>query len=221
MDATDDRQVGVSGGRKRRVASFGDSISVQYGEALEAALGDAFVVVRKDGLAEAMADLDLPRGSNLGNSNSALTFLKGLAEQGGPGFDAMLINCGLHDVIYREGQAGRAVSDEQYRENLGQILELAKGLAGQVFWVRTTPVHEANHNSESSGLRRFSRDVDRVNAIADEVCRERGVATIDLHGFTLSQGDLKETCPDGRHFSAAVQAAQGRYLAGLVRDAIN
>jgi len=198
------------------LASFGDSISVQYGPFLDRALADHFRVTRKQGLAEALKNLDVPAGTNVGSSTKMLAYLQELAAIDAFQPRVMLLNCGLHDILTDPATGQRRTSDDQYRQNMNELLHLALRLTDTLIWVRTTPVYEPHHNPPGGDFYRYQRDVDTVNAIADDCCRERGVAMIDLHAFTLAQGDLAKTCPDGRHFTEPIRQAQGSFLGGWV-----
>ena len=85
--------------------------------------------------------------------------------------------------------------------------------------MRTTPVDDERHAQRTSfGFHRYQADVDRYNAVADEVMTQAGVKVIDLAGFTaaclLPEGEALFS--DGVHFSPTVQAAQGAWLAGIL-----
>ena len=78
---------------------IGDSISIQYGPYLEAALAGTWQYARKEGDAEARLNLDIPIGANGGDSGRVLGFLSSWADSvTAPIYDLMLINCGLHDI---------------------------------------------------------------------------------------------------------------------------
>jgi len=199
-----------------RLISLGDSISIQYGPYLEAALEGHYTVTRKAGQDEALQDLDVPTGANVGDSGMLLRYLRHEKEHGNLTCNVMTLNCGLHDVKFTQATESLQVPIEQTRQNLPEVLDIANAAAGKLNWVRTTPVHEPHHNREASNIWRYNRDVDAVNAIADELCRERDIPMIDLHAFTLAQGDMADTCPDGRHFTPEVQQAQARFIADTV-----
>jgi len=55
---------------------IGDSISIQYGPYLEAALRGVMAYARKEGEEEALLNLDIPQGANGGDSGMVLSFLE-------------------------------------------------------------------------------------------------------------------------------------------------
>lgn len=195
---------------------IGDSISIQYGPHLAAALLDRCRYHRKAGEDEARLDLDQPRGANGGDSGMVRAFLAArAADPDTPRHDLLLVNCGLHDIKIAKDSGAIAVDAASYRENLEAIVALAPRLADRLVWIRTTPVDDERHAGRTGfGFHRYQRDVATYNGIADAVMQAAGVTILDLHGFTLSCGE--ELFSDGVHFTAAVQQRQGAWLAGWI-----
>jgi lysophospholipase L1-like esterase len=202
--------------RLPRLFVLGDSISIEYGPHLQRMLASHFHYSRKSGDEQALKNLDIPEGSNGGDSRMCLEFLRGMLESGELTVDLLLLNCGLHDVKHspQRPDGPSQVPLEQYRENLRAILELLKAHRLPVIWVRTTPVCDAQHNAPGTGIIRYQRDVDRFNEAADAIMTEQGVHLFDLAGFTLSLGRPEEVLRDGRHFHEPIQKLQAAFLAG-------
>lgn len=199
----------------RKLFVLGDSISIQYGPHLEANLRGKWLYARKTGEAEAMLNLDVPEGANGGDSAMCLAFLRGLVAGDALDADVLLLNCGLHDIKSDPlNPTRKQVPIDAYRANLHGLIDAAQTRGTQVVWVRTTPAHEPTHNLPGMTFWRFNADVDAYNAAADEVMRERGVPTIDLHGFTTSLGPLESLLHDGRHYHEPIQRLQAAYIAG-------
>lgn len=59
---------------------------------------------------------------------------------------------------------------------------------------------------------RYAADCRAYNLRADEIMRARGVPVVDLHTFTLNQGD--DLFCDHVHFREPVRMSQGAFLAG-------
>lgn len=195
---------------------IGDSISMQYGPYLEAALAGRFRYDRKRG---ENGDLDNPSGANGGDSGRVLAYLRGLAEAGDFHADWLLINCGLHDLKTDPQTGAKQVPLEEYESNLRAIVECAGALAGQMLWVRTTPVDDETHNSRAKQFHRHAVDLDAYNAAADRVMAEAGIPGIDLCGYTNSLGGPEVIFRDHVHFPEEVQRLQAAYIAGYL-DAV-
>lgn len=199
---------------QNRIHVVGDSISLQYGPFLQRALGPAFHYTRKGGEEEALLDLDVPRGSNGGDSAMVREYLERLADGGRFHVDVLLINCGLHDIKTDPASAARQVEPDAYRENLAAIIALAARLAGQTIWIETTPVDDTLHARRKTNFGRVQADVVLYNAIAAEVMTERAIPILDLGRFTATLGSGAAIFRDGVHFVEPVQQQQAAYIAG-------
>ncbi|MCE9590591.1 MAG: hypothetical protein K8S99_08725 [Planctomycetes bacterium] len=202
-----------------RLFILGDSVSIQYGPFLAAMVAGSFRYARKSGREAAAKNLDTPEPENGGDSRCCLAYLSAALKNGELQTDVLLLNCGLHDIKVRSADPDRAtqVPIDEYRANLAKIISLVTGAGICLIWVRTTPVEESQHNPPGSGMHRHSANVDRFNAAADEVMAKHGVPAIDLHGFSLGMGPLKETLSDGRHFHEPIQRLQAAHIAGWLR----
>lgn len=197
-----------------RIYVIGDSISIQYGPYLEAMLAGQIGYGRKEGADEANLNLDVPVGANGGDSAMVLQFLTACREAGRelPG-DAVVLNCGLHDIKMDPATRQRQVPLEAYESNLAAIATLVlDGLRRRLVWVRTTPCDERVHNARQKQFHRFSMDVLAYNAVADAVMAAHGVPSIDLHTFTLNLGG--ELYCDHVHFHEPVRRQQAAFIAG-------
>lgn len=197
-----------------RLFVLGDSISLQYGTALEQAVQGLFAYSRKQGLAEAMANLDIPAGANGGDSNNCLAFLRTLHGHSDFRADVILLNCGLHDIKTNPGTGKKQVPADRYQQNLKDMINVVEDMGCRLVWVTTTPVDEATHNTEEMDFHRHNADVRERNAIAAAVMAEAGVPLLDLHRFSISLGEPSDTLRDGRHFHEPICQQQGAYIAG-------
>jgi lysophospholipase L1-like esterase len=200
--------------REKRPTVFvvGDSISMQYGPYLQNHLQGFFDYDRKRDNGLGTGNLDNPEGANGGDSRMVREYLELRLKD--PGFkpDVLLINCGLHDIKRNSQTSAIQINETAYRQNLEAIYKLAKGRNIQLIWLRTTPVVDDRHNSRSKAFHRFSKDVDRYNAIADDVFSKRKVPMIDLYQFTLNLGD--DTYIDHVHYKESARALQAAFIAG-------
>jgi lysophospholipase L1-like esterase len=199
----------------KKVLSLGDSIALQYGPYLEQYLRGLMAYERVAGTAEALKNLDLPNGANLGDSNRVLAYLharlaKGLLVDA----DYLLLNCGLHDIRTDFQSGEKQVPLEQYKTNLPKIIEAVKQLGPRLIWVRTTPCDEAVHNVRSTQFHRYAADGVAYNAAADEIMAAAGVKSLDLYTFTVNLGLGREVYCDHVHFPEHVREKQAAFLAG-------
>ncbi len=193
----------------------GDSISIDYHEALERECLGRYRYSRKGGLELARKDLDHPQGANGGNSGRVLEHLHQVLQAPAAMADTIVVNSGLHDIKTDPATGKRQVSLEDYRKNLRAMLKLVLQAGKRMVWISTTPVDELRHNSRSS-FHRFENDVARYNAAAAKIMAEQNVLVIDLHAFSSQiKCDLFR---DHVHFKSAVSQQQAEYIkAGLDR----
>jgi len=200
-----------------RVFLLGDSISIQYGPALESYLqGVADYDRKRDGDTDrAAADLDLPQGANGGNSARLLAYLKARRANGGIPADWLVFNCGLHDIKTDPVTGRPQVVLGQYKENLRACLAEARAMHLRAIWINITPIMEDRHNQLRTDFKRFTRDIDAYNAAADRIMREAAVPVIDLHGFSMRL--IPAGLADHVHFNESAQHLQAAFIAGSLR----
>jgi lysophospholipase L1-like esterase len=197
---------------------LGDSISLHYGPALTRLLAAGWEVTRKsddEGGAVAAANLDLAQGANGGDSARVLAYLRQRRRNGGLPAEALLLNCGLHDLKVDPTIGQRQVPLADYETNLRLILTEVAALGPRLLWVRTTPVIDDVHNRHGLTFHRHAADVTAYNAAADRIMRAAGVPVIDLHGFTVSLGP--NVYCDHVHYTETVREQQATYLAEALR----
>lgn len=199
----------------KHIYVIGDSISIQYGPHLEAALDGHFACDRKRG-DEAMRDLNNPRGANGGDSSMVLSFLQEQFASGSFKPDVLLLNCGLHDIKYKDGRP--QVSLDEYRKNLEAIVALCRQHGLELVWIRTTGLKDHIHNNpehptiQKSGFFRYEKDQQAYNAAADAIMQANDIFCIDLEGFTNGLGGEDIFC-DHVHFTESVRQQQGSFIA--------
>lgn len=199
-----------------RLFVIGDSISIQYGPALERFIRGKFSYARKadEDFQRADEDLDVPAGANGGDSGMVLAYLRARRRLDPIKADVLLLNCGLHDIKTDPATGTKQVPLAQYRANLETILSETRTEFPRIIWVRTTPVFDDIHNSRSTSFHRFGRDVDAYNAAADQIMAGAGIPCVDLHGFSLSF--LPEGFCDHVHFTESARELQAAFLAGAL-----
>ncbi len=195
----------------------GDSISVGYSPHLEKFTKGVFQFYgRKTGMEEALKDLDIPLGSNVGDSSMVLNYLQTMLDKSDWRPEILLLNCGLHDIKTVEGSV--QIPIEGYRENLRSIIKLLADKGIKVLWVRSTPVEDEQHNSHPK-FKRYSSDLEKYNKAADEIMNETGIKMIDLHSFTSNLGKGKDIYRDHVHYYPEIEALQASYIAGFLQAA--
>ena len=194
---------------------LGDSISMHYGPYLEEDLQGTFEYDRKRDDA-GVSDLGVPEGPNGGDSRMVLEYLKARRADASFRPDILLLNCGLHDIKRNlEREKGIQVASEQYRKNLEEIYSLSVEMGTRLIWVRTTPVVDRIHNSQSRQFHRYEADLTLYNEIADSVFQNHQVPIVDLNRFTKGMGE--EAFSDHVHFHQEVRALQAAFIAGFLQ----
>jgi len=196
-----------------KIFVIGDSISVHYGPSLEKYLHGFCKYERRGGAKEAMQNLDIPAGSNGGDSSMVLTYLQAKKRIDA---DYLLLNCGLHDIKTNPTSGKKQIPLEEYKRNLQNIINFASTMPIKLIWIRTTPCDEAVHNNENSGFYRFASDCNAYNQAADEIMSNSEIPIIDLHTFTLNLAQGAELYCDHVHFPEHIREKQGAFIAGWV-----
>ncbi|QHV94131.1 SGNH/GDSL hydrolase family protein [Spirosoma endbachense] len=197
---------------------IGDSISMRYGPFLEKYVQGVWQYDRKSDDGQAAKNLDVPVGANGGDSRMVLEYLKLKAPDKSFQPDVLLLNCGLHDIKRLPETNAIQVDSVSYRKNLEAIYQLVHKRSIRLIWMRTTAVEDERHNSRSKAFKRYARDLDAYNAIADEVMHRHGVPIIDLYTFTRSLGSKHFV--DHVHYDDPAMQLQAAYIAGYLQDQI-
>lgn len=104
----------------------GDSISLQYRAYLREHLKKQFRCIRETEEAKALKNLDVPSGSNAGDSASVFARTRVLLRPSGLKPDVVLLNCGLHDIKVNRATGEINVSAVDYRKNLELTVNCAQ-----------------------------------------------------------------------------------------------
>jgi hypothetical protein len=193
---------------------IGDSIRVDYGSYVESYIGKDINIIGKEGIEEAYQNLDIPVGSNCGDSRMLVEYLKTTENLGRLEFEYFVFNCGLHDVKRTGGEEKLAVDQKEYEENLRTILGLMKDK--KVIFITSTPV-ERERYPEGFPFVRYEDDVVEYNRIANNVMHSYNVEVIDMYSFTKSLGLCGDALyRDHAHFHKQIIQLQAAYLAGAL-----
>lgn len=184
---------------KARVLSLGDSISIGYKEALSTALAATATVERPEG--------------NCSDSRMHLSSMQSWV--GATCWDAIAVNCGLHDIKRATVDAQNQVPLSEYGPNLEQIVSFLKPLTSRLVWVTTTPVVDERHNTVRS-FHRYTADVLRYNSLAAAVMHKHGIAVCDLQSWVMTMGKERIIGPDGVHFTPEGYKGAGEFLAAFL-----
>ena len=193
---------------------IGDSISVHYGPYLEKFLEGQVRIERKNGDEEALKNLDIPTGASGGDSRMVLDFLETKIKD--PSFrpDFFLFNFGLHDIKRNPPNGDLQVPPDQYEANLKKVISLLRSKNIKPVWIRTTPVMDSIHNSRQPSFRRYAKDLEMYNKVADQTCKSEHIPVVDLYSFTARH--IPGHYIDHVHFDEETRALQAAFLAGAV-----
>jgi hypothetical protein len=197
-----------------KVFLIGDSISVFYTPYLTKDLAKiSYNLERKSDNDEALKNLDVPAGSNSGDSRRVLWFLHNKLKNENFKPDLVLLNCGLHDIKRYPETHTIQVDSAEYRKNLEEIYALLEARKIPIIWINTTPVDDERHNSRTKTFKRYDKDVQDYNAIASEVFMRHQVPIIDLYHFTKN---LPGTYIDHVHYDETTREKQAGFISAFV-----
>ena len=199
----------------KSVFVVGDSISMHYGPHLELYIQGWCDYARKSEGDAGLRALGDSQSANGGDSSAVLTYLQAVRDSAGLTADALLVNCGLHDIKTDPSSGAKQVPIELYERNLQGIVDVASGMGVELVWIRTTPAVDKIHNKPGATFHRFAADCAAYNAVADALMAENQVPVIDLFGFTLQLGD--NVFCDHVHFHPPIREKQAAYIAGWLQ----
>lgn len=205
----------------KKLFVIGDSISVHYGEYLPTEVSDDFVYIQREGIQEALANINMAVGGNTGDSSGALDFVKNQVKAGFFTYDVLLFNCGLHDIKRNPPEMNLQVAPDLYEKNLCEIVEIAKSNGVFPVFMTTTPVSDDIHHAylkANHGIERFGADVLEYNKIATDVMNRLVVPVIDLFSFTLPFGD--DAYMDHVHYKNEIRKLQAQFIAKELKKLI-
>ena len=198
----------------KKLFVIGDSISVHYGDYLTAEVSDKFFCIPREGMQEALDNINMAVGGNGGDSCRVLDFVKGQEKDGKLNYDVFLFNCGLHDIKRHPPKGTLQVDHELYEKNLCEIIDLVKSHGIAPVFITTTPVHDEIHHSyieRNKGVERFNADVVEYNKIAVGIMEKYNVPIINLYDFTLPLG--AEAYDDHVHYTVEVRKLHAEFIA--------
>ena len=134
-------------------------------------------------------------------------------------YDAIHVNCGLHDLKRPRRSDEYQVPLVEYEANLRQIVARLCRHTGRLIWGRTTPVIDGQPVAEKDFCR-FNRDVRAYNQVADRVMAAYGVAINDLHRAVVEAGVADCVSADGVHMTNQGYAILSRSVAAAIRRAM-
>lgn len=199
--------------KPKKLFLLGDSISMQYSPYLEKMLSGKFSIIRKQDSGEGEQNLDVPKGSNIGDSRMALKYIKFKLSDERFTPDLITLNCGLHDIKRNPTNQTIAVDTTEYRKNLEEIASIVSKRKIEMIWIRTTAVVDSIH-SKNKGFSRYAKDLEKYNAIADEVFKKNNVKSIDLYSFTKNLGGNRYV--DHVHYNDETKMLQAAYISGFL-----
>lgn len=204
--------------RNPKVFVIGDSISIHYGSYLKNSLNGFFNYERKGEEEQVIKDLDIPSGTNGGDSEMVLAYLKELKTDSNFKTDYLLVNCGLHDIKRKSPSDSTQISIKKYGQNLQSIINISKQMNVKLVWVKSTPVVDTIHNRKAY-FYRFNKDVISYNKLADSIMLATKTPIIDLYTFTKKYGPSGYI--DHVHYKTAIREKQADFIAGNLIAILN
>jgi lysophospholipase L1-like esterase len=146
------------------------------------------------------------------NAGNTVEMLDSLSDWPLEDKDIVHVYAGHRDLILNEtGQP--FVNPEQFRENMGQILEiLFKRTAAKIVFSNIPPVAEIILEADPQRNQRILQ----YNNIIKEVIKGRQIPMHDFSGFVLSRLDNQEKYSDGLHFTRRFYQEFGMNLADFL-----
>lgn len=110
---------------------------------------------------------------------------------------AIVVAIGINDSRYLGSLDKPETTANQFRENIAEIIKIAKEYGDRVVYVGLIPVDE-EITADYEGTQFFNDRIKEFNSIIRENCRQEKLQYIDVFNV-LSQENLKETLDDGLH----------------------
>ena len=198
----------------KSVYLIGDSISLHYGEFFVEAVSDTFKCISREGVQEALANINNAVGGNAGDSSRVLELVKKQDAEKSNNYDILLFNCGLHDIKRHPPKQTLQIEPDVYEKNICEVIEIATKKGISPVFIMTTPVNDAIHHSYleiNHGIERFNGDVVEYNKIAVRVMEKYKIPVINLYDFTLSFGESAYS--DHVHYTTEVRKLQAQFVA--------
>lgn len=207
-----------------RVFVIGSSTTVLFDPYLRAMLAGTFDYARKGdeagAMAQALADLDHPRGASAGDSAMVVAYLRALERAGDFHADIVLMHVGLHDIKRDPATNRNRVSLADYRANCETIARWFVDRNIRLIWLRGGPLDETIHNARSGAFKRYEADHAAYTAAAEAVMAAHGVEVLDLAGFTRSLAPPEELFKDHIHLHDPYVRQQAAFVAGFLVGAL-
>lgn len=197
---------------KPSVFLIGDSISIHYTDDLKEYGSEFINLERKRDDGKADPEAGVMENENGGDSKMVLGYLQARLSDSDFNPDYLLVNCGLHDIKRKLPEGKLQVEPDDYRKNLTEIFELAQAHQIPLIWIRTTPVVDQIHNSHSTSVHRYAKDLDQYNEIADETAAKYQIPVIDLYEFTRRLGE--SAFIDHVHYDEKTRSLQAAFIMG-------
>jgi len=189
-----------------RVLILGDSISLGYTESVRKHLKGKAEVLRP--------------AENCQHTGHGLVRIK--TWLGDSKWDVIHFNWGIWDTHMLDAQ-NRLVRDEtkgtlhirhtpkQYRDNLTRLVETMEKTGARLIWASTTPIMSRTGE-------RFD-DIKKLNAVAEEIMKERKIAINDLYTHTLPNVKAWQS-GDKVHFNAQGNDQLGKRVSEEILKAL-
>ncbi len=191
-------------GKKKKVFLIGDSIRQGYAPHVSEYLGDAYEVVS-------------PK-ENCRNTQYVITCLRTWANMFEDRQDvvAVTFNCGHWDVAHWNCDQEPLTQPTEYANNIRRIIRQLRSFfpCAALLFVTTSPMAPGDNSGHFNP--RTNEEIQAYNALALAVCREAGVATLDIYTAMAPWG--KECYADYAHPTTQCNKLLGEEIATAILD---
>jgi len=196
-----------------RVLVIGDSISMNYHDAAQAAL-------------QGVANVHRIEGNSFSTAFGVTNLARWLGDYRAPGrhWDVIQFNHGLHDLRQDYNKSTGtwgpyAVSLAEYRQNLEKEIALLQQTGATLIWCTTTPVP---HSNTGKYARRQEAELEFNRAALEVMRRHPEIRINDLHQFVCATPafDRWRQGNEVHYWGRDLQAVLGREVAGVIANAL-
>ena len=131
--------------------------------------------------------------------------------------DVVHLNCGLHDLRRWREREGNQVPIDDYRGNLGAIIDRIRSQSSaRLVWATITPLNEAGQR-KGGEFYRTAEDHRVYNEASLEVVTGKGLPVDDLCSVVEAAGAETLLTPDGVHYVPEGYDILGKTVADCIR----
>lgn len=131
--------------------------------------------------------------------------------------DVILIGIGSNDSAYVGEPSNMIVPIKRFKDNLLQLIKIAKGITDKVAFLGFFPVDESKTLPWISGYYYTVANYERYNNMIKEVCAEHGVQFVDIYAEFIKT-DYKKLLHDGLHPNSNGHAEIAKRVGAFLKE---